>query len=141
MQLITWLLEKPATLPKVSRYAVMNGAIYLSLGALLIVWPHVVQVVLMERDFVGGEQGLMRVIGLTLVVIGWLYVFGGRTGARQFAASSVIDRLIFVPAVNLPVAWFGTFPRLLVAFTIMDMSLAIGAWVLLNRARLQPEMQ
>jgi hypothetical protein len=30
MQLITWLLEKLATLPTVSRYAVMNGAIYQS---------------------------------------------------------------------------------------------------------------
>ena len=39
----------------------------------------------------------MRVIGLTIVVIGWLYFFGGRSGARQFVAASVIDRLVFVP--------------------------------------------
>jgi hypothetical protein len=25
----------------------------------------------------------MRVIGLTIVVIGWLYLFGGRSGSRQ----------------------------------------------------------
>jgi hypothetical protein len=33
----------------------------------------------MDRAFVGDEQGLIRVMGLTVVVIGWLYLFGGRT--------------------------------------------------------------
>lgn len=47
----------------------------------------------------GHEGALMRVIGLTIVVIGWLYVFGGRSGARQIVAASVIDRLVFVPLV------------------------------------------
>ena len=53
----------------------------------------------------------MRVIGLTVVVIGWLYLFGGRSGARQIVAASVIDRLIFVPAVLIPVAMAGVFPN------------------------------
>ena len=68
----------------------------------------------------------MRVIGLTIVVIGWLYIFGGRSGARQFIAASVIDRLIFVPAVLIPLAMAGVFPRLFLAFTIIDVLLAIG---------------
>jgi hypothetical protein len=63
------------------------------------------------------------------VVIGWLYLFGGRTGGREVAAASVIDRLIFVPIVLLPLAFAGVFHHLLVAFTILDMTLAIGAWV------------
>jgi hypothetical protein len=88
----------------------------------------------MDRAFVGDEQGLVRVIGLTLVVIGWFYVFGGRTGGRQFSAASVVDRLIFVPLVTLPAAISGVFPHLLVAFTILDMTLAAGAWVLLRRS-------
>ena len=138
MNLVSYLVERPATLPAISRYAVMNGAVYLALGGLLIAWPHAVQVLLMERDFVGGEEGLMRVIGLTVVVIGWLYVFGGRTGGRQFGAASVVDRLIFVPAVTLPVAYYGTFPRLLVAFTILDVTMALGAWVLLSRRSAVP---
>jgi hypothetical protein len=88
----------------------------------------------MDRTFVGDEQGLVRVLGLTLVVIGWLYVFGGRTGARQFSAASVVDRLIFVPLVTVPLAIAGVFPHLLVAFTILDMTLAVGAWILLRRS-------
>jgi hypothetical protein len=55
----------------------------------------VTQTIFMDRDFVGDERGLMRAVGLTVVVIGWLYLFGSRTGGRQFIAASVIDRLIF----------------------------------------------
>jgi hypothetical protein len=126
------LLAKPKTLSAGSRYAVANGAIYLALGILFIVWPGVVQAIFGDRAFVGDEGGLFRVIGLTVVVIGWLYVFGGRSGGRQFSAASVIDRLIFVPVVLLPLATAGVFPHVLVAFTILDMSLAVGAWALLR---------
>jgi len=133
MPLIKDLLEKPTALSDASKYAVVNGFIYLALGGLFIIWPGATQTIFIERAFVGDERGLMRVIGLTVIVIGWLYVFGGRTGRRQFTAASVIDRLLFVPAVLLPLAIAGVFPHLLVAFTILDMSLAVGAWVLLRR--------
>ena len=86
-----------------------------------------------DAAFVGHEGALMRVIGLTIVVIGWLYLFGGRSGARQIVAASVIDRLVFVPLVLLPLAIAGVFRHLLVTFTILDVSLALGAWALLRR--------
>src|SRR5215475_2908776 len=133
MPFIDDLLERPTTLSTGSKYAVMNGVIYLALGALFIVWPGATQTLFMDRAFVGDEQGLLRVIGLTLIVIGWLYVFGGRTGGRQFSAASVVDRLVFVPVVLLPSAIAGVFPHLLVAFTVLDMTLAVGAWVLLRQ--------
>jgi hypothetical protein len=82
--------------------------------------------------FVGHEAALIRVIGMTVAVIGWLYLFGGRSGARQFVAASVIDRLA-LPAVLVPLAMAGVFPHLLATFAILDPSLAIGAWVLLGR--------
>ena len=75
----------------------------------------------------------MRVIGLTIVVIGWLYLFGVRSGARQIVAASIIDRLVFVPVVLVPLAIPGVFPHLLVTFAIFDASLAIGAWAFLGR--------
>jgi hypothetical protein len=133
MAFIKDLLEKPATLSTGSKYAVVNGVIYLALGLLFIVWPGATQTLFMDRAFVGDEQGLFRVLGLTVVVIGWLYVFGGRTDGRQFSAASVVDRWIFVPGVLLPLAIAGVFPHVLVAFTILDMTLAAGAWVLLRR--------
>jgi hypothetical protein len=100
-------------------------------------WPGVTQTLLMERAFVGSEQGLIRVIGLTVVVIGWLYLFGGLSGGRQVVVASVIDRLIFVPVVALPLAIAGVFPHLLVLFTVLDMTLAIGAWLLIAREKLR----
>jgi hypothetical protein len=126
-------MDRPARLSTASKYTVLNGWIYLAAGALLIAWPGMLQAVFMERDFVGQEGGLIRVIGLMLVVIGWLYYFGGRTGAPSLTAASVVDRLIFVPAVLLPLALSGLFPHLFIAFAVLDPVLAIGALVLMRR--------
>ena len=134
-RLIKELVEKPATLSTASRYTAMNGFIYLAFGGLLIVWPGLVQTLFRERAFVGNEQELFRALGLTLVVIGWLYLFGGRSGARQVVAASVVDRLIFIPVVLVPLAVAGVFPHLFLAFTALDVSLAIGAWLIFSRAR------
>jgi hypothetical protein len=133
MSLAKDLLGRPPELCTASKYTVLNGVIYLGAGVLLIAWPGAAQTLFKDGDFVGHEQGLIRVIGLTVAVIGWLYLFGGRTGGRQVVAASVIDRLVFVPIVLLPLAFTGVFPHLLVAFTILDMTLAIGAWVVLGR--------
>ena len=131
--LINDLLEKPTNLSTASKYTAMNGLIYLTGGVLLIVWPGLTQTLFMDRAFVGDEQGLIRVMGLTVVVIGWLYLFGGRSDARQVVAASVVDRLIFVPVVLVPLAIAGVFPHLLLAFAFLDVALAIGAWVIFGR--------
>jgi Na+-driven multidrug efflux pump len=133
MALIKALLEKPPSLTSASKYTTINGFIYLVVGLLLIVWPSVTQTLFRDPNFVGHEEGLMRVIGLTVVVIGWLYVFGGRSQAQQIVAASVIDRLIFVPAILIPVAMAGVFPHLLLTFAALDVSLSIGAWILIAR--------
>jgi hypothetical protein len=44
----------------------------------------------------------------------------------------VIDRLIYVPLVLLPLAFAGGVPHTFVAFTILDVGLAIRAWMLLR---------
>jgi hypothetical protein len=79
-------------------------------GVLLIIWPGATQTIFMDRAFVGDEQGLIRAVGLAVVVIGWLYLFGGRSGGEQVVAASVVDRLIFVPSVLVPLAIAGVFP-------------------------------
>ena len=135
MALIQDLLDKPPSLSAASKYTVMNGVVYLASGALLIVWPGAVQTIFMEPAFAGQEEGLIRLMGVTLAVIGWLYLFGGRSGARQMIAASVVDRLVLVPAVLVPLAIAGVFPHLLVTFAILDPTLGIGAWLLLRRKR------
>jgi len=88
-------------------------------------------------SFCRKRAGLIRALGLAVAVIGWMYLFGGLTGGRQVVAASVIDRLIFVPVVALPLAIAGVFPHLLVLFTALDMTLAIGAWLVLGRERVR----
>jgi hypothetical protein len=129
MSFINDLLEKPANLSISSKYAVMNGFSYLGAGALLIVWPGAVQMLLRDPAFVGHEGALFRVIGMAVAVIGWLYVFGGRSGAQQFGPASVLDRVVLVPVVLVP----RIFPHTLGAFAILDPTLGIGAWALHNR--------
>ena len=133
MSLFKDLLDKPTSLSTASRYTVLNGFAYLAAGALLVVWPGAAQTLFRDPAFVGHEGALIRVIGLTVVVIGWLYLFGGRSGARQVVAASVIDRLVFIPAVLVPLAISGVFPHLLTTFAILDPSLGLGAWMLLGR--------
>jgi hypothetical protein len=125
--------KRPPSFTAASKYTVLNGVGYLVAGAILIVWPGVTQMLFRESAFTGHEEALIRVIGLTVVVIGWLYLFGGRSGARQFVVASIIDRLVFVPLVLVPIAIAGVFPRLFLAFTFVDVLLAIGAWLLLAR--------
>ena len=108
----------------------MNGFIYLALGALFIVWPGSVQTIFMDVPFVGRESTLFRVVGMAVAVIGWLYLFGGRSGARQFGPASVLDRVVLVPAVLVPLVIAGIFPHTLGASAILDPALGIGAWVL-----------
>ena len=132
MPFLNDLLDKPTNLSVVSKYTASNGVLYLGSGALLIAWPGATQKLFQEAAFVGHEAALIRVIGMTVAVIGWLYLFGGRSGARQFVAASIIDRLA-LPAVLVPLAMAGVFPHLLATFAILDPSLAIGAWVLLGR--------
>jgi len=133
MSLFKTLLEKPETQSVASKYTALNGILYLGSGALMVFWPGATQTLFLEPAFVGHEEALIRVIGLTLLVIGWLYLFGGRSGASQIVAASVVDRLVFVPAVLVPLAVAGVFPHLFITFAILDPSLAIGAWFLLKR--------
>ncbi|MCE9599060.1 MAG: hypothetical protein K8S54_13940 [Spirochaetia bacterium] len=133
MSLIKALLEKPAKLSPASKFTYLNGVLYMGSGILLVAWPGVAQTIFQETAFVGREEALLRVTGLTLGVIGWFYFFGGRSGASQIVAASVVDRLIFVPAVLIPLALMGVFPKLLLTFGLLDPTLAVIAWVLFRR--------
>src|SRR5271156_389043 len=124
------LLEKPPHLSRASKWTTLNGYIYLSVGALFVVWPGAVQTLFRDDEFAGHEEALFRVIGMTVMIIGWLYLFGGRSGGRQTVAASILDRWILVPVVLVSIAMAGVFPHVLLAFALLDASLALGAWIL-----------
>ncbi len=133
MSLIADLKQSPTNISMSSKYTSLNGILYLAAGALLMIWPGAVQTLFLDPDFVGREAALLRVMGMTVAVIGWLYFFGGRSGGRQVVAASVLDRIILVPLVLVPTALAGVFPHLLTMFAILDPVLALGAWWLLSR--------
>lgn len=133
MSLLKHLKESPTPLPASSKFTIVNGILYMAIGALLLVWPGAVQTLTFAPDFDGHEASLIRVIGMAVVIIGWFYYFGGRSGSTQIVAASVLDRLLLVPIVLIPLAISGVFPVLLGAFAILDPVLGILAWRLLAR--------
>jgi len=137
-QIIQKLLERPAELPFASKYTIVGGLIYLASGALLVVWPGAVQTLLRDPAFVGGEGGLVRAMGMAVMVIGWFYLWGGRTGSQSFATATIFDRVILVPAVLLPVAASGVLPHMMIAFSALDVGLGLGALVLIHRSLKKP---
>jgi len=76
---------------------------------------------------------MMRVLGMTVAIIGWFYFFGGRAGGRQIVAASILDRIVLVPLVLVPAAAGGVFPHTLMLFAVLDPVLALVAWRLLSR--------
>ena len=134
MSLIKDLLERPFDQAITSKYTAMNGLIYLGFGTLVLIWPGMVQTVFRDAAFVGNEAALIRVIGMTVMVIGWLYLFGGLSGGRRIVAAGILDRWLLVPWVLVPVAIAGVFPHFLLAFAVLDPTLALGAWLLLRRS-------
>ena len=133
MSLIKDLLERPFDQAITSKYTAMNGLIYLGFGALVLVWPAMVQTIFREATFVGNEAALVRVLGMTVMVIGWFYLFGGLSGGRRIVAASVLNRLVLVPLVLVPLAFAGVFPHFLLTFAVLDPTLGVGAWLLLSR--------
>ena len=134
MTFLDTLLAAPPSTP-LSRYTIGNGALYLGLGALLLVWPGAVQIAFFADDFVGREAGLVRVLGMTVMVIGWFYVAGGRTAADSFGLATVVDRLL-IPAILVPLALSGAVDwHLAVPFAVLDPVLGIGGFVVWRRSR------
>jgi hypothetical protein len=133
MSVFSDLLEKRGALSGASQYTTINGLLYLASGLLMLAWPGAVQTIFMDAAFAGHEEALVRLIGMLLAVIGWLYMFGGRSGARQFVAATVLDRVTLVPMTLGALARAGVFPHVMTTFAILDPALGIGAWLLLAR--------
>ncbi len=141
MSLIVDLMAAPPNLPASSRFTVGNGLLYFGSGTLLMAWPNAVQVVFRDPSFVGKEAALVRVLGMTLAIIGWFYIFGGRSGGRQVVAASVLDRVLLVPLILGPAAWGGLFPHTLGTFAVLDPVLGIVAWWLLSQEPIPHQTQ
>jgi hypothetical protein len=116
------------------RYTVANGVLYLAAGFVVYLAPMSwLSRVFFVESFPGHEQGLVRVLGVTLAVIGWLYVAGGRTRSSSFALATVVDRAL-IPFVLLPLAALHLAPLgIVLPFSILDPVLGLGALLIWRR--------
>jgi hypothetical protein len=130
------MLETPAGAPgALSRYTFWNGVMYLVVGGALYLAPEVARKLLFMAPFSGHEEGYMRLLGVTVAIIGWFYVFGARTRADSFALATVADR-IAVPVLLLPLYFTGQVPAgPIFAFALLDPLLALGAYLIWRRTR------
>ncbi len=133
MSLFRALLERRRLPGPLTTYVQGVACFYLAFGLSTLAWPGQMQVVFQARPFVGDEESLFRVLGMTVAVIGWMHLFAGRDASRPVIAASVIDRLL-VPAVLVPLALDGVFPVVLAIFAVLDPIFALVAWALLVRA-------
>jgi hypothetical protein len=127
MSFIRELAARPAELSPLARYTVVNGYVYLAVGAGLYAAP---RGVLAALPAVGPltvtEAGLVHVAGIAVVIIGWFYVMGGRTGATSFGLATVVDRLA-LPVLAVPILLGGVPAGLVLPLVVLDVVLALGA--------------
>ena len=129
MSFFAQLLESPRS-TRLSRYVAANGFFYLANGAVLYAWPGVAQVVFQAAPFQGNEAGYLRLVGMTLAIIGWFYVMGARTGATSFGLATVVDRAL-VPLFLVPLALTGAVDaHVAIPFAVLDPALALGAFLI-----------
>jgi hypothetical protein len=133
MSLIAALKESTPNPSAASKFLSACGLIYAASGVIFLLWPGVIQMLLLDPDFVGNESTLVRILGLTIVAIGMLYFSGGRAGNKQIIAISIIERIVLVPVVLVPAIVSGVFPRTLLLFAVLDPALAVVTWYLLSR--------
>jgi hypothetical protein len=130
-QFFSQFLEKPtAPQTRVSRFNILCGAFYLSVGFSFLFLPNLQSDLGLVPAFQGQEEGLFRTFGFAVVVIGYLYVFGSRTNARSFGLSTVVDRLL-VPLFGLYILQSTQLETMLILpLCVLDPILAIIAFVL-----------
>ena len=106
------------------------GCMYLGIGMLFLLFPSIVVHLGILSGFQGQEEGLFRMLGLTIAIIGYFYWFGARTQATSFALSTVVDRLL-VPFVFLFIYLVCDVHLMLVLpMAILDPILAVVAFLL-----------
>lgn len=134
MSFFSSMLNRPSASTPLSKFTERCGMLYLALGASIFAWPQQFQLVGVA-PFQGQEEGLARVIGFTVMIVGWFYLMGGRTGATSFGLATVFDRLL-VPFFLIPlsiagqVAWQLTLP-----FAILDPALGLVAFIIWRRTK------
>jgi len=115
-----WLSRGPSSRTPLIRYTELNGIFYILTGLFLFFLPKVPSNFGRFPPLQGQEEGLVRLIGFSLSIIGYFYYFGARTHQKSFALSTIVDRLILVPL----------FFSILLIFDLIDKNFILGLFIL-----------
>lgn len=130
------LTDRPPELSRLARYTIWNGYLYMALGLALFVAPQGMLELQFQVPLRGYEVGLSNALGMTLLIIGWFYIMGGRTGRASFGLATVVDRAL-VPFLLTWLCARGQVPLLMaLPFVILDPVLALGAFLIWRRERI-----
>ena len=111
---------------KLAKFVSLQGIFYMVVGAAMSVCPS--GLLALISGMPAEQLGLVRVCGFMVVLIGWFYFFGGRTGADSFAMATVADRLV-VPIVLMAMVLVADVSLQLAApFAVLDPILAFFTW-------------
>ena len=132
-QWIRVMLSTPdRPLSPLARYTQANGFLYLALGLSIYAWPGATEL-MGAAPLQGQEPALFRLIGFAIAVVGWFYVFGGRTNRDSFGLATFLDRIL-VPLFVVPLIVAGQVdPMLVLPIAVLDPILGIGAFVIWRR--------
>ena len=126
-------------LTPLARYTQANGLLYLALGFVVYVWPEVMSLVGahplegQEPALAGDHIVKFANVGLSVAIVGWFYVIGGRTNRDSFGLATFADRIL-VPFFALPLVLAGHVdPMLVLPVAILDPILGIGAFLIWKR--------
>ena len=76
------------------RFTENCGYMYILIGSLFLFVPNSLVMLGLTPTFQGQEEGLIRIVGITVAIIGYFYIFGARTHSRAFGLSTILDRLL-----------------------------------------------
>ncbi len=131
--LIQALAEKSAARSTAHRLTSISGLFYVAMGLTICTVPRLIPIVFFEPTFTGREEGLFRLLGWIMAVVGWFLWIGGRSGARSFVAAGIVARLA-VPLVAIPLAMNGVFPHMMYVFGVLDPVSALLTWRILSKS-------
>jgi hypothetical protein len=126
------LTERPAARSAAHRLTSIAGLFYLATGLTMCAAPRLMPILFFEPTFVGREEGLMRLVGWIMAVVGWFLWVGGRTAGRSLIAAGIVARLA-VPLVAIPLAMSGVFPHMMFVFGVLDPISGLVTWRILSK--------
>ena len=111
------------------KYIEFNGIIYMVIGLSFFFLSNTLSSLGIIPRFYGKEEGLIRLLGFSILIIGYYYYYGARTHNVSFCLSTVIGRLVLVPIFfSILIMNNAVDIEFLISPLILDSLLAIGAF-------------